>query len=134
VLSGHIGGAAPGRPVIVYDGECARCRRWIERTAALDRAGRLQTLPLQSADAAHVTGRTPEQLLQAVHLVHPDGGVVHGAAAVRDVLRYLRGGKLVAWLFTLPGVSWMATRTYAWVARRRVTRAVRLTDQRKPGQ
>ncbi len=124
MLSSGIGDAGCRRPVIVYDGECTRCRRWVERVGALDPAGQLRAVPLQDASAARVTGRSPEQLLREVHLVHPDGGVVHGAEAVRDVLRYLRGGRLVAWLFALPGVSWIATRAYARVARRRVTRAV----------
>ena len=137
MLSDCVGDREPRRPVVVYDGACTRCRWWVERVGALDPAGRLRAMPLQDARAVRVTGRSTEQLVREVHLVHPDGGVVCGAEAVRDVLRYLRGGKVVAWLFTFPGVSWVAARAYGWVARRRVTRATpgtgNLTDKRNAG-
>ena len=111
----------PPRPIVIYDGMCARCRRWIRWAHSLSRQGQLCTLPLHDRRAVEVAGRSRQELLRAVHVVHPDGAVVHGAEAVRDVLRYLRGGRLFAWLFELPGALWLAKRIYAWAAERRVT-------------
>jgi predicted DCC family thiol-disulfide oxidoreductase YuxK len=123
VLNTHGGQAEPPQAIVVYDGACERCRRWVAWARSLDARGRIRTLPLQDSRATRVTGRSRQALLRAVHLVHPDGSVVDGPGAVRDVLRYLRGGGLFAWIFRLPGAPWVAARAYAWVARRRKTGA-----------
>ena len=111
-------------PLVVYDGECDLCLQWVGRVRAIDGEGRVRSMPLQDGCAERVTGRTPVQLRRALHLVHPDGTVVQGAEAIRDVLGYLRGGRFVSWLFRLPGAMWLATRIYVRVAGRRQSLAI----------
>lgn len=111
-------------PLVVYDGECDLCLRWVGRMRAIDGKGCVRSVPLQDELAELLTGRTPVQLRRALHLVHPDGTVVQGAEAIRDMLEYLRGGRFVGWLFRLPGAMWFATRLYGWVAGRRQLLAI----------
>lgn len=122
------GGPATPRPLLVYDGDCAMCRRWVERLRALDHEGCVDTMPLRHAAAPLRTGRSRIALAKAVHVVRADGAVVDGATAVREVLRYLRGGRLVRGALGVPGAMWVADRIYAWVAGRRASVA-----RREPG-
>jgi len=115
------GDRATPRPLLVFDGDCALCRNWVARVRKLDRDGRIDAVPLRDSEATRRTGRDTTALSKAVHFVRPDGGVTEGATALRDVLRYLRGGRLVAWAFALPGAMWVADRVYAGVAARRAT-------------
>jgi predicted DCC family thiol-disulfide oxidoreductase YuxK len=49
-----------------------------------------------------------------------DGGRLRiGMDAFRAMLPCLAGGRLLALLFYLPGVPWLATRFYDWLARNR---------------
>ena len=106
------------RPVVVYDGQCGFCRRWIERLRRWDRSGRLEFLPLQDATAPVVTGLRRDVLERAVHVVLPWGDVKAGAAAVRALCPFLPGGFLPHRILGLPGVLPLAERAYRWIAGR----------------
>lgn len=54
-----------------------------------------------------------------MHLVLPDGRVFAGGRAVPEILRLLPRGRLLVWLWWIPGVTWLSERAYAWVAARR---------------
>lgn len=109
--------AAADRPTLVYDGSCGFCRRWVERVQRWDRRSAVQYVPLQAPEAPALTGRPRAALERAAHLIRPDGSVYAGAAAVRELFRYLPGGSVPRLLFRLPGMMGVAERTYAWVAR-----------------
>lgn len=104
------------RPLVVYDGNCGFCRRWVERLRRWDREGRLEFLPLQDADAPVVTGVGRDELEQAAHVVLPSGQVVAGAAAFRALCPFLSGGSVPFRLLGLPGVLPLAERLYRWIA------------------
>jgi predicted DCC family thiol-disulfide oxidoreductase YuxK len=86
-----------------------------------DRAGRVAAVPFQDGAAlAALAIRLPRANLEgAMHLVHADGHVFVGAAAVPPLLRSLPGGPLLAGLFVLPGISRAAAAVYQWIARNR---------------
>src|SRR6266436_8415467 len=75
----------PTKPVLIWDGECHFCRRWIERWREI------------TADAVdyetsqNVAERFPEipqeQFQRSVVLIEPDGAVFTGAEAVFRSLR-----------------------------------------------
>ncbi len=72
----------PLKPLLVFDGDCQFCRRWIARWKhAVGDA--VDFLPFQDET---VTGRFPEiprqDFEEAVHLILPDGSVCRGAEAV----------------------------------------------------
>ena len=105
------------RPALIFDSDCGFCRRWVRRVVSWDRSQRLRYLPLQDPTAPVLSGRKPEELGMAVHLVRPDGTVFAGAAAVREVFAYLPGGLIPRAVMTMPGVMSVAARVYAWIAR-----------------
>jgi predicted DCC family thiol-disulfide oxidoreductase YuxK len=106
------------RPLVVYDGACGFCRRWVGRLQAWDRHARLEYISLQDARAELVTGRPRVVLQRAAHVVLPSGEVFEGATGFRALCPYLPGGHLPHALLGLPGVLPMAERIYRWIARR----------------
>jgi predicted DCC family thiol-disulfide oxidoreductase YuxK len=120
LTAGRVGDAPhrPARPTLIYDGACGFCGTWVKRMKRLDRDDVIWLLPLQDARATELSGQPRERLQEAAHLVRPDGAVFAGAAAAREALRYLRGGRMVAFIGGMPGMMPLAERVYAWVARR----------------
>ena len=105
------------RPLVVYDGSCGFCRKWVLRLKRWDRDDRIDVLPLQDEAAPAAAQRSREELRRAAHVVLPDGRVYAGARAFREVCPYLPGGHLVGAVLHLPGALWVAERLYRWIAR-----------------
>ncbi|MEJ2539972.1 MAG: DUF393 domain-containing protein [Gemmatimonadota bacterium] len=103
--------------VVIFDGDCGMCRRWVRRLEAWDRDGVLETIPYQDPS---VTDRfpwiPPDALREAVQVVAPDGRTWSGAGAAERLAHILPGGRPLAWLFRIPGVRGVADRVYRWVA------------------
>jgi predicted DCC family thiol-disulfide oxidoreductase YuxK len=106
-------------PVLLYDGHCGFCRREVERLLRLAR-------PAVAAQSFHEPGildRYPglslEACLREIKLVHADGRVEGGAAAVAEVLRLSPGWRWLGALLGAPGVRALADTGYRWVARNR---------------
>ena len=108
------------RPILLYDGHCAFCRRWVERFKRWDRKRKIDFVPSQQRD--RISGLPPisdSALDRAMHLVLPEGTVLSGGRALRAILRYLPGGPLLGAAFLIPGVPALTNRGYDWVAARR---------------
>jgi predicted DCC family thiol-disulfide oxidoreductase YuxK len=120
----------PGRPAIVYDGQCPFCLRQVERIQSRDRAGLFEYIPRQ---AAGLEDRFP-QLRQGdfntgMRLVHTDGSVSVGADAVYQIARRLPGWRTMAWLYRVPGLRLLFRAAYAWIARNRYRLAGSCEDE-----
>ncbi len=85
----------------------------------LDHHDAVEFTSLQDPRVRELSGQSLEQLRQAVHFVRPDGAVFAGAAAARELFRYLWGGRVVRLILGAPGVMPLAERIYAWIARTR---------------
>ncbi|MBI3962514.1 MAG: DUF393 domain-containing protein [Deinococcus sp.] len=106
--------------VLLYDGQCQFCTRSVARLKRRDRLGRLEFLPSQDPQAPRRFPQvTPEQCAQAMQLIDPRGQVSQGADALVRILWLLPGGPLVAWLYAVPGVPFLARYLYRWVAKNR---------------
>src|ERR1043165_4339981 len=106
----------PEKPLLIFDGDCHFCRRWIERWRGLT-AGAVEYAPFQE-----VADRYPEipreAFEQAVHFIDADGKVYRGAEAVFRSLGWRAGG----WRWGYDHIFGFAAITeaaYAFVARRR---------------
>jgi len=88
--------SAPQKPILVWDGECGFCRRWIERWRAIT-GDRVEYATFQDAASRFPQVRR-EDFARAVHLIEPDGAVNSGARAVFRSLSYAPGH---GWLFGL---------------------------------
>jgi predicted DCC family thiol-disulfide oxidoreductase YuxK len=110
-----------GRPyTLVYDGQCRICNPLADVVRRWDRKQRIEVVPSQ---ARGLMARFPwiprEAYGKAIQLVGPGGATWQGAAAIEHLLGILPRGRLLSWLFHIPGVRVLADRIYRWVARNR---------------
>jgi predicted DCC family thiol-disulfide oxidoreductase YuxK len=106
------------KPLLLFDGECAFCRRWVERWKALtsDRVD-YRTSQAGSGDFPEI----PSEYFQtAVLLITPQGDVISGAEAVFTCLReaHLRGWMVRAYHGS-PLFARTSEAVYRQVSRRR---------------
>jgi predicted DCC family thiol-disulfide oxidoreductase YuxK len=97
------------RPLLLYDGDCAFCRRWVERWQA------------RTADA--VVYRPSRRARRAVQLIDSDGKRSQGAEAVFRALSHAPRLRLVAAIGRWPVVRWLAGRAYRFIAAHRTSAA-----------
>jgi predicted DCC family thiol-disulfide oxidoreductase YuxK len=109
---------ADGRATLVFDGECAICRSWVNYWQRLTNK-RVVYRPYQDA-AADFPAIRREAFERAIWLIEPDGQVFSGAAATYRVLRYAQGHGGWWWMYAhIPGFAAASEWGYAFFARRR---------------
>jgi predicted DCC family thiol-disulfide oxidoreductase YuxK len=105
---------------ILYDGQCSLCRASVERVRRRDAQHRVELLDLHDPS---VSQRFPqinrEMAMRWMQAVDARKRVFSGVDAWAQIGRRLPGWKLLAWLLPVPGIHWLAAKTYAWVARNR---------------
>lgn len=106
------------RLTVIYDGHCGVCTRLVQRVARLDTH---RVLEIVASQAPGVRDRFPwipsadyDESLQVVRV--SDGRTWNGAAAVEEIIRSLRTGWVVSWLFRIPFARGVAERAYRWFA------------------
>jgi predicted DCC family thiol-disulfide oxidoreductase YuxK len=105
-------------PVLIYDGECEFCRRWVARLHLLT-ADRVEYLSSREA-AERFPGILPERFQNAVQLAQPDGTVYEGAEAVFRTLAHNPNHGWPLWMFlNVPGVARVTEFLYRLIARNR---------------
>jgi lipase maturation factor 1 len=111
----------PAKPVLLFDGDCNFCRRWIARWRDFT-GDAVEYIPYQDAS---VSERFPElsseRMAEAVHLVTADAAVYSGAEAVFRALAVPKGRHGAVWAYEhIPGFARMAEFLYGLVARHRM--------------
>src|ERR1700693_177000 len=110
--------APPDKPLLLWDGDCGFCGRWILRWKSLT-WDRVNYAPSQDA-ALRFPEIPPEDFRQSVQLILPDGRVFSGAEAVFLSLSLApRRGWLLAPYRRLPGFAALAELAYRTIARHR---------------
>ncbi|KRE52890.1 hypothetical protein ASG70_14625 [Phycicoccus sp. Soil748] len=105
------------RGLLIFDGDCGFCTtsaRFVSRW--VDRRDRYDVRPWQELDLGSL-GVTEADCIEAAQFVRRDGSVLAGHRAIAAGLTH--GAPLwrpLGHLLTLPGVSQLAARVYAWVA------------------
>ena len=114
----HVAPPPPARPVLIFDGECAFCRQWVDRWREAAGDG-LDLEPAQTA-ADRFPEVPPAEFVRAVQLIDTDGRVFSAAEAI------IRARALAThrtWLRTayerLSGFALAAEAVYRLVARHR---------------
>ncbi len=106
----------PGRPLLIWDGDCHFCRHWIERWK-VETAGCVDYE--KSQDVADRFPEIPrEQFQKSVVLIEPDGKVYTGAQAVCRSLQS-RSRWLQKAYEHVPGFAAVSEFAYGFIARRR---------------
>jgi predicted DCC family thiol-disulfide oxidoreductase YuxK len=126
----------PPKPLLIWDGECLFCRRWIERWRDMT-AGKVDY-----ATAQEVAEKFPEisreDFERSVVLIGPDGQTYCGAEAVYRSLGCRSSKRWLAWSYDhLPGFAQVSEFFYRIIARHRrfgsaVTRFLWGDDVRPP--
>jgi len=114
--------------VVLYDGQCGFCSRWVRYWAGtLARRG-FKIASLDEPWVAQKIKMPREELLTDIRLLTPSGALISGA----DVYLYVTRRIWWAWpfyaIFSLPGFNRLVHVGYRWFARNRycVSRAYKL--------
>ncbi len=111
----------PTPTIVLYDGWCSACTAATQRLRKLDNnRDRLKLIDLRTDDTlvkAH--NLDPKEIRRVMHAITPDGRVLTAMDAVRETMRAVNRGWLVAWT-KLPLVSWLCDRFYLWFAHNRL--------------
>src|SRR5437762_5333666 len=88
---------APPKPLMIWDGECHFCKRWIERWREIT-AGEVEYVTYQ--EAANRFPEIPiEQFKRAVAFIEPDGKAFFAAEAVYRSLCYRFFRRWLDWCY-----------------------------------
>jgi predicted DCC family thiol-disulfide oxidoreductase YuxK len=107
----------PSRPLLVFDGDCHFCTRWIRRGQQMT-GDAVDYLPSQDASIAAQFPKIPRaRFAAAVQLIEPDGAVYAGAAAVFRTLAHNPDCRWPLQAYeNIPAFAWLTERAYAFVA------------------
>ena len=107
--------------MLVYDGNCGFCTRWVDRIRAAS-GDTVEFAPSQKV-GHRFPQITPEQFENAVQWIGPDGEVYSGARAALCVLAFTGPtGRLLWWAYRrMPWFAGAAEAAYRLVARNRKT-------------
>src|SRR6266516_2130687 len=108
----------PTKPLMIWDGECHFCRRWIERWREIT-AGEVDYATYQ--EAADRFPEIPlEEFQRAVAFIEPDGKTFFAAEAVYRSLVCRSSRKWMAWSYDqVPGFAAISEIAYGFIARHR---------------
>src|SRR6266850_2084098 len=105
----------PTKPLIIWDGECHFCRRWIERWREITRDAVDYATSQESAERFPEIPR--EQFERSVIYIETDGRVFLGAEAVFRSLRCRSSKKWLAWSYDhVPGFAAVSESFYRIIA------------------
>jgi predicted DCC family thiol-disulfide oxidoreductase YuxK len=108
----------PEKPLLLFDGDCGFCRRWIVRWREAT-GDRVRYEPYQEA-AARFPEVSLEEFQREVKLVLPTGEVLGGAEAALRALDHAPGGSVAHRLYRhLPGFAAATDLGYRIIARNR---------------
>src|SRR6266516_1610571 len=129
-------GNPPPKPLMIWDGECHFCKRWIERWREVT-AGKVDYKTYQEA-ADRFPEIPVERFKRAVAFIEPDGVNFFAAEAVYRSLRYRFSSRWLAWSYDqVPGFAATSEVAYKFIARHRsfgsaITRLLWGQDVRPP--
>jgi predicted DCC family thiol-disulfide oxidoreductase YuxK len=108
----------PPKPLMIWDGDCHFCRRWIERWREIT-AGRVDYESFQTA-AAKFPEIPRHEFEKAVHFIETDGEVFRAAEAVYRSLGHNRYHRWPKWCYDrVPGFAAISETAYSFIARHR---------------
>ncbi len=106
------------KPLLIYDGDCGFCRRWIARWQSIT-GDRVEYAPYQEV-ASEFPEIPQEQFEASVQLIEPGGTVSSGAEAVFRTLAYVPGKHWTLWMYEkIPGAAHISEWSYRLVAQHR---------------
>ncbi|HEU5182517.1 MAG TPA: DUF393 domain-containing protein [Candidatus Polarisedimenticolia bacterium] len=110
-----------GAVVVIYDGDCAFCRRSIDEIRRRDRKARMVYLPRRTPGIEEkIPGLTDGDFNSGIRVVDPDGKIHVGADGIRQIASQLPVWRHFTWVYDVPLIRGLARRIYAWIAANRM--------------
>lgn len=107
------------KPLLIYDGDCGFCRRWIERWRSRSK-DRVDFAPYQKVHSAYPE-ISVEDFKRSAQFIDEDEKVLSGAAGIYKTLSYIRGWGWLNFLYQrLPGFAALSEWGYRVVASNRM--------------
>jgi len=114
-----MGNRGVARGIVLYDGQCGFCSRWVKYWAATIARRGFEIASLDEAWVAERVGMPHQQLITDIRLLTAGGELISGA----DVYLYVTRRIWWAWpfyaIFSLPGLNRLIHVGYRWFARNR---------------
>ncbi len=107
-----------GQNLILWDGECAFCRRTAQWFLRQDKRKVLSAVPYQEAPAPPMTPELAAACEKAVHVVKTDGTILRAGRAALFLLEQTKW-KPLARLLASPPFLWLVEIGYGIIARNR---------------
>ena len=105
---------------LLYDHDCPLCRRFAELVRSWDRAGAIETIDLDAAEADARFARLDLASAREQLTVSDREGQVHqGVEALRQLSSLLPAVRRLTWAYRLPGVTPVVGALYRTVNRHR---------------
>src|SRR5436190_466067 len=126
----------PPKPLLIWDGECHFCKRWIERWREIT-ASEVDYATYQEA-ANRFPEIPPEDFKRSIVFIEPNGQTFFAAQAVYRSLACRSSRRYLAWSYDhVPGFAAISELTYKFIARHRkfgsgITRLLWGSDVRPP--
>ncbi len=112
----------PAPAIVLFDGQCAFCRKSVSLLRRLDWLGRFDCRDARDVANLPPSGDPldPQRLLEEMHVVTPDRKRAYaGYRAVRWIAWRLPLLWPLAPFLHLPGAVWLGSKLYRWIARNR---------------
>ncbi|MDG2050742.1 MAG: DCC1-like thiol-disulfide oxidoreductase family protein [Myxococcota bacterium] len=104
--------------IVLWDGDCAFCRRGILWFKNRDSTGRLQMVPYQQAPSPPMTPTLARACRKSLYVIHPDGNQTRAGRAILFLFEAI-GFKRLARLGSRRPLVWAIEFGYWLVARNR---------------
>jgi acetyl esterase len=107
----------PPGVVLIFDGTCGFCLRFIGWLQRLDRRSRIVAIANRTPGIVESNDLTREEVDRAAWTVDPEGRRLEGAAAINRVLAELSLPlRLAAMLYQCRPIRWLEDRIYIWIS------------------
>jgi predicted DCC family thiol-disulfide oxidoreductase YuxK len=128
-LRGLVTGPTQPALTVLYDGACPRCRTSMALISAADPDHVCEPVDLTAVEVNKIHANlTRENCMRSMHVVADTGRITEGFAAVRSIALRLPLFWPLALIGCLPGVAWVGSGVYNWIAAIR-RRDIACTDQ-----
>jgi len=115
LLSNSVKAAGEQRPLLIFDGDCGFCRKWITRWQSMT-GDQIDYAPYQEV-GEQFPKISQDEFVTAVQLVDTDGQIFNGAEAVFRTLAKVPGKGWGWWLYQhVPGFAPVSRTVYRFVA------------------
>src|SRR5437773_9578972 len=123
----------PPKPLLIWDGECHFCKRWIERWREVT-AGEVDYATYQEA-ANRFPEIPPEDFKRSIVFIEPNGQTFFAAQAVYRSLACRSSRGYLAWSYDhVPGFAAISELTYKFIARHRKFGSGIRSEERRVGK